>query len=342
MAQSFQQYLETNQSENLEQLKEFLKIPSISALSEHKGDVLKAAEWLRDELTRIGLEHVQVLETKGNPVVYGDWLYAENKPTVLIYGHYDVQPVDPLNLWETPPFDPDVRDGKIYARGASDDKGQVFMHIKALEALFQTDGKLPVNVKIIFEGEEEIGSPNLPIFLQSHKEMLQADVLVISDTDMLDKGKPSICYGLRGLTGLQIDVKGANSDLHSGSFGGGVQNPAHALVEILASFHDSEGRILVEGFYDKVEEITEEEKKAIAQVPSDDEKIRQELGVPELFGEPGYSFYERTSYRPTLEINGMYSGFQGEGIKTVLPIRQLQKSLADSFQIKILQKFFNY
>lgn len=319
MAQSFQHYLETHQSENLEQLKEFLKIPSISALSEHKGDVLKAAEWLRDELTRIGLEHVQVLETKGNPVVYGDWLHAENKPTVLIYGHYDVQPVDPLNLWETPPFDPEVRDGKIYARGASDDKGQVFMHIKALEALFQTDGKLPVNVKIIFEGEEEIGSPNLPIFLQSHKEMLQADVLVISDTDMLDKGKPSICYGLRGLTGLQIDVKGANSDLHSGSFGGGVQNPAHALVEILASFHDSEGRILVEGFYDKVEEITEEEKKAIAQVPSDDEKIRQELGVPELFGEPGYSFYERTSYRPTLEINGMYSGFQGEGIKTVLP-----------------------
>ncbi|WP_033828957.1 dipeptidase [Bacillus andreraoultii] len=319
MTVSFQQFLQAHRQEHLDQLKEFLKIPSISALSENKNDIVNAAEWLRKELSSIGLEHVEVMDTKGHPVVYGDWLHAKGKPTVLIYGHYDVQPVDPLNLWETPPFEPDVRDEKIYARGASDDKGQVFMHIKALEAIFQTEGKLPLNVKVIFEGEEEIGSPHLPLFLEEHKEMLQADVLVISDTDMLDKGKPSICYGLRGLTGLQIDIKGANTDLHSGSFGGGVQNPAHALVEILASFHDKEGRILVEGFYDKVAEISEEEKKAIHEVASDEEKIRQELEVPELFGEPGYNFYERTSYRPTLEINGIYSGFQGEGIKTVLP-----------------------
>lgn len=319
MSESFEQHLRTHRQEHLDQLKDFLKIPSISALSENKNDIVNAAEWLRKELTRIGLEHVKVMETKGHPVVYGDWLHAEGRPTVLIYGHYDVQPVDPLNLWETPPFEPDVRDDKIYARGASDDKGQVFMHIKALEAIFQTEGKLPLNVKVIFEGEEEIGSPNLPLFLVEHKEMLQADVLVISDTDMLDKGKPSICYGLRGLTGLQIDLKGANTDLHSGSFGGGVQNPAHALVEILASFHDKEGRILVEGFYDRVAAISEGEKKAIQEIASDEEKIRQELEVTELFGEPGYNFYERTSYRPTLEINGMYSGFQGEGIKTVLP-----------------------
>ncbi len=319
MAETFKQYLEANKEESLEQLKEFLKIPSISALSEHKEDMYTAANWLAGQLKRIGLENVKVYETKGHPLVYADWLHKEDKPVVLIYGHYDVQPVDPLHLWETPPFEPDVREDKIYARGASDDKGQVFMHLKALEALFQTEGELPVNVKVLIEGEEEIGSPNLPDFIKEHKDLLRSDVLVISDTDMLDRGKPSICYGLRGLTGLQIDVKGANTDLHSGSYGGGVQNPAHALVKILSTFHDDEGRIAVEGFYDKVRKITEEEKKAIADIPSNDEEIRKELGVPELFGEPGYNFYERTSYRPTLEVNGIYSGFQGEGIKTVLP-----------------------
>lgn len=319
MGKGFQQYLAENKEGQLEQLIEFLKIPSISALSEYKDDVKKACDWLKRELTKIGMKNVQVFETNGHPIVYGDWLHAENKPTVLIYGHYDVQPVDPLDLWETSPFEPDVRDGKIYARGSSDDKGQVFMHIKALEALFQTEGRLPLNVKVIIEGEEEIGSPHLPDFIQKHKDLLNADVLVISDTAMIEKGKPSITYGLRGLTGLQIDVKGANADLHSGSFGGGVQNPAHALAKLIASFHDENGKILVDGFYDKVEPIKKEEKQAIRQLNLDDEEIRKELGVPELFGEAGYSFYERTSYRPTLEVNGMYSGFQGEGIKTVLP-----------------------
>lgn len=325
MADTLQNYLEQNKEQQLQELKDFLKIPSISALSKHKQDMLKAASWLSDELRNIGMENVQIMETDGHPVVYADWLHAEGKPTVLIYGHYDVQPVDPLSLWETPPFEPSVRDGKIYARGASDDKGQVFMHVKALEALFKTDGKLPINVKLLIEGEEEIGSPHLPSFIEKNKELLKADVLVISDTGMIEKGKPSITYGLRGLTGLQIDIQGANSDLHSGAYGGGVQNAAHALVQLLSTFHDENGRILVEGFYDNVLPITEEEKNAIEALQLDDEKVREELGVPELFGEPGYNFYERTSYRPTLEVNGMYSGFQEEGIKTVLPNKATAK-----------------
>lgn len=319
MVQAYKAYLQENRDLHLQQLSEFLKIPSVSSLSEHKEDVRRAAEWLKDELESIGLEHVQVMETNGHPVVYGDWLHAEGKPTVLIYGHYDVQPVDPLELWETPPFEPVIRDEKIYARGASDDKGQVFMHIKVLEAFLKTDGKLPLNIKVIFEGEEEIGSPHLPAFVEEHQDLLRADLLVISDTALLDKGKPTICYGLRGLAGLQIDVKGPNSDLHSGAYGGGVQNPAHALVQLLASFHDETGKVAVEGFYDRVLPLTDEERKAFRALNTDEEKIREELGVPELFGEEGYSFNERTWARPTLEINGMYSGFQGEGIKTVLP-----------------------
>lgn len=316
---TFQNYLQKTRSTHLNQLTDFLKIPSISALSEHKADVKNAADWLASEMKNIGLENVQVMETKGHPVVYSEWLHAEGKPTILIYGHYDVQPVDPLHLWETPPFEPTIRDEKIYARGASDDKGQVFMHLKSLEALFQTEGSLPVNVKLIIEGEEEIGSPNLPLFIEDHKELLSADILVISDTGMLAKGKPTICYGLRGLAGIQIDVKGAKSDLHSGSYGGGVQNSAHALVELLASFHDKNGKILVEGFYDKVLPLSEKEKAEFNSLNTNEDEIREELGVAELFGEEGYSFNERTWVRPTLEINGMYSGFQGEGIKTVIP-----------------------
>lgn len=319
MVTTYETYLQEHRKTHLEQLIEFLQIPSISSLSEHREDVRKAAEWLKDELVRIGMEHVQVIETKGHPVVYGDWLHAENKPTVLIYGHYDVQPVDPLELWDNPPFEPVIRGEKIYARGASDDKGQVFMHIKVLEAFLKTDGKLPVNVKVIFEGEEEIGSPNLPDFIYEHSDLLKADLLLVSDTAMLDKGKPAICYGLRGIVSLQIDVQGPKSDLHSGAYGGGVQNPAHALVQLLATFHDENGKITVEGFYDKVRPLTEEEREAYKALNTDEEAIREELGVPELFGEEGYSFDERTSARPTLEINGIYSGFQDEGIKTVLP-----------------------
>ncbi|WP_432363535.1 dipeptidase [Sporosarcina sp. UB5] len=312
-------YFTSKREEHLEQLKDFLRIPSISALSEHKSDMQKAAEWLKDSFRQAGLENLSIDETEGHPVVYGDWLHAEGKPTILFYGHYDVQPVDPLNLWESGPFDPDVRDNKLYARGASDDKGQVFMHIKAVEALMNENGSLPVNVKFIIEGEEEVGSPNLEKYIEENKEKLAADVIVISDTGMYGPGKPAICYGLRGLAGIQIDVKGAKGDLHSGIYGGGVQNPIHAISEILASFHDKEGTIAVEGFYSDVRPLADEERAAYEALNFDEEALKQEIGVGELFGEKGYSYLERTWTRPTLEVNGVFGGFSGEGIKTVLP-----------------------
>ena len=312
-------YFELNRSEHLNELKEFLRISSVSALSDYKSDMQTAAEWLADSLKKVGLENVSIDETKGHPVVYADWLHAEGKPTILVYGHYDVQPVDPLNLWESEPFDPQVRDNKLYARGASDDKGQVYMHVKAIEALFKTEGTLPVNVKFCIEGEEEIGSPNLPEYVLANTEKLSADIIVISDTGMQGPGKPAVCYGLRGLAGVQIEVKGAKSDLHSGLYGGGVQNAIHALVEVLDSFRDAEGTIQVDGFYDNVLPVTEEERAAYDALEFDEEALKKELGVEELFGEKGYTHLERTWVRPTLEINGVYGGFSGEGIKTVLP-----------------------
>ncbi|MGK7376568.1 dipeptidase [Planococcus sp. 1R117A] len=318
-AQVIDQYFKDHREEHLEELKAFLRIPSISSLSEHKDDIRKGAEWLRDAMQNAGLENAEVLETEGHPVVYADWLHAEGKPTVLVYGHYDVQPVDPLNLWETPPFDPHVRDNKLYARGASDDKGQTFMHVKAVEALLKLNGELPVNIKFIVEGEEEIGSPTLPKYVEQNKEQLKADLIVISDTGMQGPGRPAVCYGLRGLAGIQIDVKGPKGDLHSGLYGGAVQNPLHAIVEILQSFRDKEGVIQVEGFYEDVLEVSDEERAEFAALEFDLEKEKQDLGITEDFGEKGYSFVERTWIRPTLEINGITGGFSGEGIKTVLP-----------------------
>lgn len=317
--QSLNTYFETKREEHLDELKQFLRIPSISSLSEHKQDMQTAAEWLAESLKNAGLENVSIDETKGHPVVYADWLHAEGKPTILVYGHYDVQPVDPLNLWKSEPFDPQVRDNKLFARGASDDKGQVYMHVKAVEALFQTEGKLPVNVKFCIEGEEEIGSPNLPKYVEANTEKLAADIIVISDTGMQGPGKPAVCYGLRGLAGVQIEVTGANSDLHSGLYGGGVQNSIHALVEVLDSFRDAEGTILVEGFYDNVRPVSEEERAAYAALGFDEEALQEELGVDALFGEKGFTHLERTWVRPTLEVNGIFGGFSGEGIKTVLP-----------------------
>ncbi|WKA52992.1 dipeptidase [Planococcus liqunii] len=318
-AQMIDEYFKNHREEHLEELKAFLRIPSISSLSEHKDDVRKGAEWLRDAMEKAGLENAKVFETEGHPVVYADWLHAEGKPTVLVYGHYDVQPVDPLNLWETPPFDPQVRDNKLYARGASDDKGQTFMHVKAVEALLQLNGELPVNIKFIVEGEEEIGSPTLPKYVEQNKEQLKADLIVISDTGMQGPGRPAVCYGLRGLAGIQIDVKGPKGDLHSGLYGGAVQNPLHAIVEILQSFRDKEGVIQVEGFYEDVLEVSDEERAEFAALEFNLEKEKQDLGITDDFGEKGYSFVERTWIRPTLEINGITGGFSGEGIKTVLP-----------------------
>ncbi len=319
MNQNIQNYLTENKESHLQELFEFLKISSISALPDHKEDVIRTAEWVAEALRKIGMENVSIHPTKGHPVVYGDWLHAEGKPTVLIYGHYDVQPVDPLNLWDSPPFEPEIREDKIFARGASDDKGQTFMHFKALETILKTEGTLPLNFKFCIEGEEEIGSPNLPAFVKENKELLAADVIVISDTSMNERGKPTICYGVRGLAGLQIDVKGSNSDLHSGLYGGGVHNPINALVQLLNSFHNEDGKVTVEGFYEDVLPLTDEEKQAFEALHFDEEKQRQELGVPALYGEKGYSYLERTWVRPTLDINGIYGGFQGDGIKTVIP-----------------------
>ncbi|GAK08772.1 dipeptidase [Geomicrobium sp. JCM 19038] len=316
---TIEQTLAAKREQHLKELSDWLSIPSVSALSEHKEDMAKTAQWTADQLTTIGLENVEIMPTKGHPVVYGEYLQHDDKPTVLIYGHYDVQPVDPIELWDTPPFEPDIRDNKIYARGATDDKGQTFMHIKALETLKAVHGELPINVKVMIEGEEEIGSPNLDAFVEQYKEKLKADVLVISDTTMIEKGKPTVCYGLRGLAGLQVDLKGAKGDLHSGLYGGGVQNPLHALASLLSSMHDEKGRVTVEGFYDNVIPLTDEEKAAYDALNYDESALIDELEVPELFGEEGYSFLERTWVRPTLEINGMFGGFQGEGIKTVLP-----------------------
>lgn len=317
--QQLDAYFAEHREEHLNELKEFLRIPSISSLSEHKGDIQNAAQWLANAFDKLNLENISITQTAGHPVVYADWLHAEGKPTILFYGHYDVQPVDPLNLWDSKPFDPTIRDNKLFARGASDDKGQVFMHLKMIEALFATTGALPVNVKFIYEGEEEIGSPNLPAFVEEHKEKLAADLILISDTGLYGPGKPAVCYGLRGLTGIQIDVRGAKGDLHSGLYGGGVQNAIHALAEILASFRDEHGTIQVEGFYDKVLPLTEEEREAYRALGFDEESVKDEVGVKELFGEAGYSYLERTWARPTLEVNGVFGGFSGEGIKTVLP-----------------------
>lgn len=313
------QYFATHRDAHLQQLNEFLSIPSISALSEHKGDMQKAAEWLVEAFKDVGLENISIDETEGHPVVYADWLHAEDKPTILVYGHYDVQPVDPLELWDSAPFEPEVRDNKLYARGASDDKGQVFMHIKAVEALMNENGSLPVNVKFLIEGEEEVGSPNLEKYIEDNKEKLAADIIVISDTGMQGPGQPAVCYGLRGLTGVQIDIQGAKGDLHSGLYGGGVQNPLHAITQLLASFRDEEGTIAVDGFYDDVRPLTDEERNAYKALNFDEEALKDELEVPSLFGEKGFSYLEQTWARPTLEINGLYGGFAGEGIKTVLP-----------------------
>jgi acetylornithine deacetylase/succinyl-diaminopimelate desuccinylase-like protein len=285
----------------------------------------KAAEWLADTMRAIGLDHVQIMPTGGHPVVYADWLHAPGKPTALVYGHYDVQPAEPLDLWITGPFDPTVRNGELYARGAVDDKGQVFMHLKALEAHLRTLGALPVNVKLLIEGEEEIGSPNLDPFIARHQDLLQTDVVVISDTAMIAKGAPGITHGLRGLVYFQIDVQGTKSDLHSGSFGGAVINPAFALAQILSQLKDRNGRITIPGFYDDVRRLSAEERRDMARLPFSEKKFQKEIGAPALFGEKGFTTLERLWTRPTLEVNGLYSGFIGEGAKTVLPGRAMAK-----------------
>jgi len=318
-------FINTHRDRYVDELKAYLAIPSISALPEHAPDVTRCAEWTAEEMRRIGMEHVRLVDTPGFPVVYGDWLHAEGAPTILFYGHYDVQPVDPINLWESPPFEATVRDGEIYARGAADDKGQVFMHFKAIEAHLKQNGKLPCNIKVILEGEEEVGSANLDDFVKGHKDELAADVVVISDSPMFDRGIPSICYGLRGLIYFQIDLRGTKSDLHSGSFGGAVANPAFVLANILAQMKDRGGHIRIPGFYDDVRPLTEAERDEWKKLPFNEKRYAKELGAPRLWGETGYSTLERVWARPTFEVNGILSGFTGEGAKTVIPAVAMAK-----------------
>ncbi len=318
-------FINVNRERYLDELKAFLAIPSISALPQHAADVRRCADWCAEEMRRIGMQNVRLVDTPGNPVVYGDWLGAPGAPTILFYGHYDVQPVDPLDLWQSPPFEATVRDGEIYARGSADDKGQVFMHFKAIEAHLKQNGTLPVNMKIILEGEEEVGSVNLDNFIRDHRSELGADVVVISDSPMFARGVPSICYGLRGLVYFQIDLRGSSTDLHSGSFGGAVVNPAFALSQMLAQMKDRSGRIKIPGFYDDVVALQEEERKAWASLPFNEKGYRKDFGIPKVFGETGYTTLERTWARPTFEINGLLSGFTGEGAKTVLPAVAMAK-----------------
>ena len=318
-------HIQTHRDGYVDELKTWLAIPSISALPEHAADVRRAAEWAEAQMTRIGLRQVRLIDTPGNPMVYGEWLEAPGAPTVLYYGHYDVQPVDPLDLWQSPPFEATVRDGELFARGASDDKGQIFMHFKALEAHMAQAGRLPVNFKMILEGEEEVGSANLDPFIREHRDLLGADVVVISDTGMFAKGVPSLCYGLRGLAYFQIDVRGTKTDLHSGTFGGAVANPAIVLAQVLAQMKDRSGRIRIPGFYDDVVPLSDAEREQFKRLPFNEKAYRKELGAPKLFGETGYSTLGRASARPTFEINGLLSGFTGEGAKTVLPAVAMAK-----------------
>jgi acetylornithine deacetylase/succinyl-diaminopimelate desuccinylase-like protein len=309
-----------------EQLYELLRIPSISTYPENAGDVRRAAEWIAAEMRRVGIQNVEVVATGGHPVVYGEWLGAGlNAPTVLMYGHYDVQPAEMENGWHSNPFEPIEKDGRIYARGSSDDKGQMFTHIKAAESLLAAEGKLPVNVKYLIEGEEEISSVHLAKFVSDNHERLKADVCVISDTGILSEDQPSIVYALRGLVYMEIHVQGPAKDLHSGGFGGTVHNPAQALAEIIAALHNPDGSITVPGFYDDVLPLSDAERAELAKTNWTDEQWIENTGVPKLWGEPQFNLRERIGARPTLEINGMISGFTGEGAKTVLPAKAMAK-----------------
>jgi acetylornithine deacetylase/succinyl-diaminopimelate desuccinylase-like protein len=326
MASSAISFARENEKRFLAELKELLRIPSISTLPEHRSDIDKAAGFVAAELKRIGVEHVEVIQTEGHPLVYGDWLHAAGKPTVLIYAHYDVQPAEPLDEWFSPPFEPTERNQNLYARGAVDDKGQLWMQIKALESLFAAGGKLPVNVRVLFEGEEETGGEAVEKFVQQHPERLKSDVALICDTELFAPELPTLCVGLRGLLYTEIEARGAASDLHSGVYGGAAPNPLFALCEIISKLKDDDGRILVPGFYDQWASPTDAELKAWKSLPFDEEHYRKtEVGSSVLTGEKDYSVLYRTWARPTLEVHGMPGGFTGAGAKTVIPAKASAK-----------------
>lgn len=319
-----QEYIEKNRDRFLNELLDLLRIPSVSADSKFKPDMLKAAEYVRDRIAEAGADKAEIYETAGHPVVYGEKIIDPALPTVLVYGHYDVQPADPYELWNSPPFEPVIKNDRIYARGACDDKGQFYMHIKALEIMLAT-GTLACNVKVMIEGEEEIGSSNLGTFVREYKEMLQCDTILISDTSIIANDVPSIETGLRGLTYVEVEVVGANRDLHSGVYGGGVANPINVLCEMIASLKDENGHITIPGFYDKVEELTTEQRTALNAAPFDLDEYKRDLAIDDVAGETGYTTIERTSVRPTLDVNGIWGGYIGEGAKTVLPSKASAK-----------------
>ena len=324
MKEQVNEYLQQHKDRFLDELLELLKIPSVSADPQFKDDVFEAAEWLKHKLADAGVENVELCPTEGYPIVYGDKIIDESLPTVLVYGHYDVQPADPYELWDSPPFEPVIKNEKIYARGACDDKGQMYMHLKAFEIMNKL-GQINCNVKFMLEGEEEVGSAHLGDFVRANREKLAADVILISDTSMLGNDTPSITVGVRGLSYLQIEVTGPNRDLHSGVYGGAVANPINVLCQMISQLQDENGRVTVPGFYDKVKEYSQEEREVMSKVPLDLDEYKRDLGIEDVQGEAGYSTYERASTRPTLDVNGIWGGYTGEGAKTVLPSKAYAK-----------------
>jgi len=321
---SWKEYQEKNKDRFLNEMMDLLRVPSISAKSEHKEDMKKTAELVKQRLLEAGADKAEVMPTEGHPVVYAEKIIDPSKPTVLVYGHYDVQPPDPLDLWKSPPFEPVIKDGKVYARGSADDKGQFFMHVKAMETLVKTNS-MTTNMKFLIEGEEEVGSPNLAKFVADNKKLLKADVILISDSAMISLENPSLDIGVRGLAYIQVEVTGPNRDLHSGTYGGAVSNPITILAKMIASCHDENNHITIPGFYDDVVEAKPDERKMMNQAPFDEKEYKADLGVNELWGEKGFTTIERTGIRPTLELNGIWGGYQGEGSKTVLPSKASAK-----------------
>lgn len=341
----WKEYQEQHKERFLNELLELLRIPSVSARSEHKTDMNHCAEAVKQRLLEAGADTVTIYPTEGHPIVYGEKIIDPSKPTVLVYGHYDVQPADPLELWNSGPFDPVIKDGKIFARGSADDKGQFYMHVKALETMVKTN-TLPGNLKFLIEGEEEVGSPNLATFVKANKTLLKADVILISDTSMLSMDTPSIDIGVRGLSYIELEVTGPNRDLHSGVYGGAVANPITMLARMIASCHDENNHITIPGFYDDVVESTPAEREKMAQAPFNEEEYKTDLGVQELWGEKGYTTNERTGIRPTLEVNGIWGGYTGEGAKTVLPSKAFAKIscrlVPNQSSVKMTEKILNY
>jgi len=324
--QNILNYIDSKKDESLNELMEFLKIPSISSDSQYNNEMERCSKWLLEHLISIGLSDSKIIPTKGHPIIYSEWLNAGNdKPTVLIYGHYDVQPVDPIDLWKTPPFEPEIRNGKIFGRGTADDKGQLFTHIKAIESHLRINNSLPCNVKLLIEGEEEAGSSHLEEFILENQDLLKCDMALISDTEWFADGMPTICYGLRGISFIELTLIGPNRDLHSGSFGGAIENPANALCKLMTKLKDEYGRITIPGFYDDVLELSGQERLEFKKLPFNIKLYKQDLGIREILGEINYSTLERVWARPSLDINGMFSGYLGEGAKTVLPSKATVK-----------------